>query len=112
VRAALSGLRAWLVQRVTAVYLTGFTGYVAARLALAPPETLAEWSAWVRGPVMSTATALFFCALLLHAWVGVRDVVLDYVHHAGLRLGALALLALALAAQALWALRVLFGGGA
>ncbi len=111
-KSVLGGLRPWLLQRVTAVYLAGFSGYVGGRLALVPPETLADWSAWVRGPVMSVATALFFGALLLHAWVGVRDVVLDYVRQAGVRLGVLALLALALAAQGLWALRVLFGGGA
>ena len=29
---------------------------------------------------MSLATAVFFVALLAHSWVGVRDVIMDYVH--------------------------------
>ena len=43
----------------------------------------------------------------MHAWVGVRDVLIDYVHPAALRFGLLALLALALLATALWAFMVL-----
>jgi succinate dehydrogenase hydrophobic anchor subunit len=42
----------------------------------------------------------------------VRDIVLDYVRPAGLRLAVLSVLALALVAQGLWVLRVLLGGGA
>ena len=33
--------------------------------------------------------ALFFLALLLHAWIGVRDVVIDYVHNFSARLTVL-----------------------
>jgi len=108
----LSGLRAWLLQRVTAVYLAGFTLYLCLHLALAPPADLVAWAQWLRSPPMGAATALFFVTLLAHAWVGVRDIVLDYVRPAGLRLAVLSVLALALVAQGLWVLRVLLGGGA
>ena len=51
---------------------------------------------------MSLATAVFFVALLAHSWVGVRDVIMDYVHPVALRLGLLTVLAFSLTATALW----------
>jgi succinate dehydrogenase / fumarate reductase membrane anchor subunit len=51
---------------------------------------------------------VFFAALLLHAWVGLRDVVLDYIKPLALRVGVLALLGFALLAVAMWAGRILF----
>jgi succinate dehydrogenase / fumarate reductase membrane anchor subunit len=61
---------------------------------------------------MAVATALAAAALLLHAWVGVRDVILDYVKPLPLRAGLLVLVALVLAAEGLWAARLLLGGAA
>jgi succinate dehydrogenase / fumarate reductase membrane anchor subunit len=104
---ALGGLRPWLLQRLTAAYLAGFVGYALVALAAAPPQSLEAWRAWVLAPARAVATALFFLALLAHAWVGVRDVVLDYVRAPGVRVAVLAALALALLAQGLWVVRIL-----
>jgi succinate dehydrogenase / fumarate reductase membrane anchor subunit len=57
--------------------------------------------------VTSIAATAFLGALLLHAWVGVRDVILDYVHPVGLRVAALAVLGSGLMAMAVWAVRML-----
>ena len=46
-------------------------------------------------------------ALLLHAWVGLRDVVLDYAKPLGLRVGVMAALAFVLIGLALWMLNIL-----
>ena len=56
---------------------------------------------------MIIATALFIVAVLVHGWVGMRDVVLDYVHAISLRLTILSLIGLTLISCGLWALRVL-----
>jgi succinate dehydrogenase / fumarate reductase membrane anchor subunit len=45
--------------------------------------------------------------VLLHAWVGVRDVLIDYVHAAWLRLMFMAGTALLLLGSLLWVLRAL-----
>jgi succinate dehydrogenase / fumarate reductase membrane anchor subunit len=103
-----SGLRAWVLQRVSAVYLALFLVYFVAQWAVAPPADYAAWRAWIGGPVMSVATLLGVTALLLHAWVGLRDILIDYVQPTALRLSLLAALALGLAACALWAAAVLF----
>lgn len=103
-----TGLRAWVLQRVTAVYLALFLVYVVAHFALDPPRDYAAWRDWVGDPLVSVATLLFFATLLLHAWVGLRDIVIDYVHPVAIRVTVLAVLATGLAACALWAAQVLF----
>lgn len=108
--AGAGGLRPWLAQRLSAAYLTGFVLFVAATLLSDPPDGLDAWGAWVRSTPMAVATALFFLALLVHAWVGVRNVVIDYVRPTGLRLGVLSVVIVGLLAQGLWVLRILFGG--
>ena len=107
----MTGLRAWLVQRVTALYLGLFVIYLAFHFAVDSPTSFEDWVGWMRQPGVSVSWALFFGALLLHAWVGIRDVTLDYVHNTPLRLAVLVLIALLLAAQGFWALHVLFGAG-
>ena len=103
-----SGLKAWAVQRATAVYLAGFSLYLVLHLFLAPPVDYLAWRDWVAGPAVSVAFLLFVPALLAHAWVGIRDVLIDYVKPIGVRVSLIALLAFALVASGLWALQALF----
>jgi succinate dehydrogenase / fumarate reductase membrane anchor subunit len=102
------GLRAWLLQRFTAVYLLLFLVYLGAHFARAPAADFAAWRAWLADPLVNLATGLFVLSLLLHAWVGIRDVIMDYVTHTGLRVALFAAVALTLAGCGLWMLRVLF----
>lgn len=99
-KAIASALSAWLVQRVSALYMLLFLVYALARWRLAHPAGYAAWKAWLLAPSTRVPLVLFFAALLLHAWVGLRDVILDYIHPVGLRLAVLALAALWLAAAA------------
>jgi len=101
------GLRGWVLQRLTALYLALFLLYLLVHLSVSAPATVAEWRAWVGDPLVNGAWAVFFAALLMHAWVGVRDVILDYVRPAGLRLIVLFALGLYLLALGYWALVVL-----
>ena len=107
----MTGLRAWFVQRATAVYVGLFVLYLLFHFAVDAPSSFDEWRAWMRQPGVSVSWALFFTALLLHAWVGMRDVVLDYVHSTSLRLVVLVTVAGFLVVQGFWALHVLFGAG-
>lgn len=102
-----SGLRAWMIQRISAVYLTGFIVVVLFYLQLHPIQTWAEWRAWLAHPLVNVSSGLFFIALLLHAWVGMRDVVMDYVKPFVLRLCVLIIIGTGLMAMAIWVVRAL-----
>ncbi|ROR32116.1 succinate dehydrogenase, hydrophobic membrane anchor protein [Inmirania thermothiophila] len=106
-----AGLRAWVSQRVTAVYLAVYLVYLGLRFVGGGPETYAEWKAWAGDPAVAVFAGLFFVSLLLHAWVGVRDVIMDYVWNAGARFAALAVLGLVLVAYGIWAARILIVAG-
>ncbi len=56
---------------------------------------------------VSVALLLFYVSLLIHAWVGVRDILIDYVQWQVVRLLLLALFGLMLVASGLWLLEVM-----
>jgi succinate dehydrogenase / fumarate reductase membrane anchor subunit len=108
----LSGLRAWMVQRLSALYLLGFLVFMLATLTTAhAPWSYASWRAWVVSPGVSTGILLFFAALLLHVWVGLRDVIIDYIHPSALRIGGLYCLAMGELAIAAWVLVIVVQSG-
>ena len=98
----LSGQRAFVLQRLTALVLLAYVAGTALRLAFGTGPSYAGWQAWSARPFGATLLLGLAAAVLLHAWVGVRDVLLDYVHPPGLRLALLATLAAGLAALAAW----------
>ena len=101
------GLRDWLLQRVTAVYLACYMAYIIVHFILQPSHSYEQWHAWIGQPLVAIVSAGFILAILLHGWVGMRDVVLDYIHPVGLRLTVLSLIGLLLAGCGFWALRIL-----
>ena len=103
----LQGLRPWLIQRITAVYLALFFAYFLISFFSIENITAEIWRDWVRSPVNALALALFLIATLWHAWIGVRDVILDYFPNVIARLVVLALVAAVLFGSLLWGLKAL-----
>ncbi len=106
----VTGLRAWLVQRISAIYMLLFIFFFLCHFLFDPPHSYLAWHGWIMSPGVSIATIIFFVALLLHTWVGIRDVLMDYVHSLALRVFALALLGIGLVAIAAWVMRILLMG--
>ncbi|MBV8464511.1 MAG: succinate dehydrogenase, hydrophobic membrane anchor protein [Burkholderiales bacterium] len=103
------GLRDWLVQRITAIVMLFYTVGLVALLVLAADASFEGWKAlfaqtWVR--VFTTVTVM---ALLMHAWVGVRDIWMDYVQPLGLRLTLHVLTILWLVGSFVYAIKVVWG---
>ena len=98
-----SGLKAWVLQRATAIYIGLFALYLLMVMLFSAPADYAAWRDWFATPAMGIATLVFVVAILLHAWVGIRDVVIDYVWNTPARVTVLAAVALALVACGLWA---------
>ena len=103
------GLKDWLVQRITAVvmgvYTLGFFGYAV----YAGGFDYDRWSALFDVAAFRLATFVFMLALLYHAWVGVRDIWMDYLKPAWVRLTVETITALVLIAYAGWTIEVLWG---
>jgi succinate dehydrogenase / fumarate reductase membrane anchor subunit len=102
-----SGLRAWFLQRATAIYLILFTFFLLQHLIFCAPADQAAWQEWVAQPLVSLASLLFFASLLLHAWVGIRDVIIDYVHPTAIRITVLTVIGFGLVGCAAWALKII-----
>jgi succinate dehydrogenase / fumarate reductase membrane anchor subunit len=104
----LSGLRAWTIQRISAIYIALFTlAVMVAVLFNGVPEDHQAWRALLSSPFINLSVMAFFLAVLLHAWVGARDVIIDYVHPLGARFTVLVLAAVFLIVCGLWAARLL-----
>ncbi len=102
------GLRAWLIQRFSAVYVALFLLFLVTRFWNAPVQDHLEWHSWMRDPIINLSMGLFILAILIHAWVGIRDVIMDYVKPTMIRVTLMAVIALVLIGTGLWSLRVLF----
>jgi succinate dehydrogenase / fumarate reductase membrane anchor subunit len=101
-------LRGWLVQRISAVVMTLYTVAFVVAFAAAKPVDYAQWKALFSQGWMRFATLLFFASVFLHAWVGMRDILMDYIKPTGLRLALEVLVILALVGCAGWAVQILW----
>jgi succinate dehydrogenase / fumarate reductase, membrane anchor subunit len=80
------GLRDWLIQRGTAVVLLGYLVLLAVRVAMAGPIDYEAWASIFAPAGMKVATLIAYIALAYHAWIGMRDIWMDYVRPTGIRL--------------------------
>jgi succinate dehydrogenase / fumarate reductase membrane anchor subunit len=103
-----SGLWAWALQRLSAVYLMVFSVVLVGHFLFDPPADYTAWHAWVVQPWVSLGLLMYLPVLLLHAWVGIRDVLIDYVRPLGARLTLLSLFGLLFLGSGLWALQAIF----
>jgi len=102
------GIRDWLLQRVTAVLLLLFLLLVLGRLGISSGSGYGAWAGvFAPLPVKLLAVAAF-AAVALHAWIGMRDIWMDYVRILPLRLALHVLTVLWLVACLAWSVRILW----
>jgi succinate dehydrogenase / fumarate reductase membrane anchor subunit len=81
------GLRDWLAQRVTAALMAAFTLVVLAQVVFTSgPIGYDEWAGIFASQWMKFLTFTTILCLLYHAWVGIRDIWMDYIKPLGLRI--------------------------
>lgn len=80
------GLRDWLAQRLSAVIMIAFTLILLTVFFTANHFSYEGWLAIFARPWMKLLTVVVALALGFHAWVGVRDIWMDYIRHTGVRL--------------------------
>ncbi len=103
------GLRDWLSQRVTAALMVVFTILVVGQLLLiSGPITYDAWYAIFASQWMKVLTFIVIVSLLVHVWVGMRDIWMDYVKPPGIRLLMQVLTLAWLLGCSGWAIQVLW----
>ena len=105
------GSRDWLVQRVTAVVMALYTILVLGLALWNGGIDYALWKALFARGAWKLATFVFMLALCWHAWIGVRDIWMDYIKPVGVRLTLEVLTLLALAVYVGWTAQIIWGGG-
>ncbi|MDR1662274.1 MAG: succinate dehydrogenase, hydrophobic membrane anchor protein [Azoarcus sp.] len=102
------GLKDWLAQRVTAIYMALFTLVFAVRVLCLPEFELFAWQDLFSSPLVRFFGFIFILSLIYHAWIGVRDIWMDYVKPAGLRLALHVATLLLLVGYTGWAVHILW----
>ena len=104
------GLRDWLSQRVTAVVMIVYTVLFLGILLWHGGLDYATWKAMFASDAFRIATFVFMVALLWHAWVGVRNILMDYAKPMSVRLTLQTVVICVLIAYVGWTVQVLWGG--
>jgi succinate dehydrogenase / fumarate reductase membrane anchor subunit len=102
------GLRDWLAQRISAVVLVVYTLLLLGTVVLLPELNYGTWAGLFASVWMKVATLLAVLALVYHAWVGVRDIFMDYIKPTGVRLFLQVATVVALVGYACWAVIILW----
>ncbi len=102
------GLKDWIAQRATAVIMAVYSVLIAAVLLVVRPSTFEAWQGLFANGVIKFLTFLFFVSLFYHAWIGVRDIWMDYVKPTGIRLTLHVLTIAALVGYTAWAAAILW----
>ncbi|HWU82405.1 MAG TPA: succinate dehydrogenase, hydrophobic membrane anchor protein [Methylophilaceae bacterium] len=98
----------WLLQRFTAVVMAIYTLLLAGVLLACRPSGYEAWQALFDATWLKVATLLFLFSLYIHAWQGVRDIIVDYIYpHAIGKVLNLAV-TIALVAYAAWSVMILW----
>ena len=103
------GMRDWLSQRVTAALMALFTLLVLAQVIFTSgPIGYDKWAGIFSSQWMKVLTFAVIAALLWHVWVGLRDVLMDYVKPVWVRLLLQVFTIVWLVGCAGWAIQVLW----
>ena len=102
------GLRDWLSQRITATLMALFTVVVIVQILLPGEMGYAKWAGIFASQWMKVLTFVVIIALLMHVWVGMRDVWMDYIKPVAIRLALQVFTIVWLVGCAGWAIQVLW----
>ncbi len=103
-----SGLRDWLIQRVTAMILALYVIFLAGYILLVPKLTFVVWESLFSHMMMKVATLFALLALIMHAWIGMWTILTDYVKCVCIRLVLEIAIVIALVSYFIWGAIILW----
>lgn len=97
------GMRAWLMQRLTALIMAVYSVMLLVRILFLQPNTYEDFLGFFNPAWFRVASWLFWISLSIHAWLGIRDVFKDYVPNMNVRSVLLKILVVLLWIYIAWA---------
>lgn len=102
------GLGSWLAQRVTAVVMALYSVILLVVFLRGAPINYGVWKDLFAQGWMRVGTLLFAVSLAWHAWVGVRDILMDYARPDSLRFALQVIAILMIGAYLGWTVQILW----
>ena len=106
------GWQDWLAQRVTAFIMVLFSLVLIAFVVAKGSVAYADWRDLFAAPLMRVLTLLFFLSMFYHAWIGARDILMDYIKPVLLRLALEVGVIVFLVGCAIWTVSILWSAPA
>lgn len=103
------GLRDWLMQRITAVIMAIYTLFIASFFLFHTALEFSDWKYLFSHAPVRYFTLLALLSMFLHAWVGMRDIIMDYIHSTMARLIMHSAVIIVLVIYFIWAANILWG---
>lgn len=104
-----SGLQDWIIQRISAVVLGAYFGFIILYAGIQKPLDYENWLLLFASPVMQFFTVVALISLMIHAWIGFWTVSTDYLKPISIRLSIQILMMLFLFANLFWGFSILWG---
>ena len=100
------GLKDWMAQRITAVIMVLYTATLLIAFLTGQNFTYEGWAGLFARQWFKLFSLVTFAGLFYHAWVGMRDIWMDYVKSVGLRLTLQIITIVWLIVCAAWAVQI------
>lgn len=81
-----NGVHDWLLLRASAIVITLYVLYILGFFITAPAITYEVWRGFFASSITKVFTVLTLLSVLVHAWVGMWQVLTDYIKPLALRL--------------------------
>ena len=103
------GWKDWLIQRVTAVIMLVFSVFILGFFLVHGSVSFADWKTLFSSNLVRILALVFLLSVFYHAWIGIRDVLMDYIKPLSIRLSAQVLVLLFLIVCSIWTISILWG---
>lgn len=102
------GWREWLAQRVTAVIMALFAVVIFGFFVVKGTVSYLDWKELFGSQLFRVLALLFLISVYYHAWIGVRDVLMDYIKPVSIRLLLQVIVILSLIGFTIWSIAILW----
>lgn len=104
-----NGIQDWLLLRATAILITLYALYILGFFIITDTLTYETWRAFFASSFTKVFTLLTLFATLIHGWIGMWQVLTDYVKHLATRLIGQLVIVVVLLAFAIYGTVVVWG---